>query len=75
MRLSQMPEIYRPQVATEPKCSLWEEGITEKQRGAVAVEAASFKGAHEAHVQHVTGTVKKTAIVYRIRTAARKAAS
>jgi hypothetical protein len=53
-----MPAIYRPQVAPEPTCSLWEESITEKQRAAVAVEAAKFKGAHEAHVQHVFSYVQ-----------------
>ena len=58
MRLAQMLAIYRRQVATEPKGSLWEPGITEKQRAAIAVDAANFKGAHEAHVQHVLSHVQ-----------------
>ena len=58
MRLSQMPEMDWPQSAPEPKGSLWEQGITEKQRAAVDVEAANFKGAHEEHVQHVFSHVQ-----------------
>ena len=53
MRLSQMSEFYWPQVAPEPKGSLWEQAVTEKQLAAVGVEAANFKGAQEAHAQHI----------------------
>ena len=58
LRLAQMPEMYRPQVAPAPKESLWEHALTDGRRAAADAEAATFKRAHEAHVQHVFSHVQ-----------------